>query len=333
MPSDAPPVWILGGSGYVAGETVRLLSRHPGLKLAGVVSGSQVGEPIVSLFPHLGSTCEHLTFSSLAQAKGQIDHQERIGIISAMPHGESEGALCDLLSGHTGRSHIVDLSADFRFGQTLNDEPFLCALPDDTTEESTQHVAHPGCFTTAFTLAAAPLWRAGLIEGRIVAVGVTGSTGSGRTPKPGTHHPERHSGHRAYEPLTHRHAREMNQLLGDGASVVFVPHSGAFSRGIHMTVSAQTRKSSTRDELHAVFESAYAHTPFVRIQNTLPSIKEVVGSNRCHIGLAVNGNEVVVVSVIDNLIKGAAGGGVQWLNRLMGLPMETGLDLDGLGWN
>ncbi len=166
--------------------------------------------------------------------------------------------------------------------------------------------------------------------------GITGSTGSGRSPQPGTHHPERHSNLYAYKPLSHRHAPEIAALSeaasGRQALVHFVPHSGPFARGIHVTVQAKASQRVSDSQLRSAFESAYADSPFVSVVAGTPRLKSVVGSNYCQLGVACTDDAVVVMSVIDNLVKGAAGGALQWMNRLWGLPETTGLATAAPGW-
>ena len=181
-----------------------------------------------------------------------------------------------------------------------------------------------------------PLLRSRLTEADVFISGVTGSTGSGKSPVPGTHHPERNSNLYAYKPLAHRHAPEVAGLAeaasGRATRVHFVPHSGPFARGIHVTVQAKAVESVSERQLRDAFEHAYEQTPFVHVVDGTPRIKDVVASNHCHIGVATDGDTVVVMAAIDNLVKGAAGGAVQWMNRLWGLPETAGLDQPAPGW-
>jgi N-acetyl-gamma-glutamyl-phosphate reductase common form len=181
-----------------------------------------------------------------------------------------------------------------------------------------------------------PLIRSGLTEAEVFVSGVTGSTGSGRSPQAGTHHPERNSNLYAYKPLAHRHAPEMAGLTtaasGRDTTVRFVPHSGSFSRGIHVTVQAKALADVSEQQLRDVFIRAYENSPFVEIVEATPRLKNVVASNMCHIGVATDGDSIVVMSVIDNLVKGAAGGAVQWMNRLWDLPETAGLMAAAPGW-
>jgi len=185
-------------------------------------------------------------------------------------------------------------------------------------------------------LSIVPLLKLGIAEPDLYAVGITGSTGSGREPKPTTHHPLRQSNLFAYNPLAHRHVPEVTAIAERVSGVMpalhFVPHSGPFARGIHMTVQGALRSGLDRDAVAAELEKFYADAPFVRIVDGTPKVKDVVGSNYAHLGVAADAGTVAVFCVIDNLTKGAAGGGVQWMNRLLGFPESTGLVLSGPGW-
>jgi N-acetyl-gamma-glutamyl-phosphate reductase len=165
---------------------------------------------------------------------------------------------------------------------------------------------------------------------------VTGSTGSGKTVQTGTHHPERHANLYAYKPLSHRHLPEIERLTelatGQVVAIHFTPHSGPFSRGIYATLQAELASGTAADAVRGAFETYYAGAPFVRVVDGTPKLKDVVGSNFCHIGIAEANGAVVVMSVIDNLLKGAAGGAVQWMNRLWSLPETTGLLAAAMPW-
>lgn len=325
-------VAVLGGSGYVAAEAVRLLVGHPGFELAWVVSASSPGTRIDETFPHLAGAVGDRLFVSeetlITEAQGPV------AVLSALPHGVSRDALERLVTALPEGSRAFDLSADLRTpGSTLAGCPVHCGLPDLDRHVPASHVAEPGCFATALTLAAAPLVANGLVDGPLVFSGVTGSTGSGNTPKAGTHHPTRNGALWAYEPVRHRHVDEVETMLGrlgSAGPVWFVPHSGPFSRGIHVTLQASLVRPVP--DLHDAFGEFYAHTPFVRAGARMPNLREVQTTNRCAIGVATDGSRVVVTSVIDNLVKGAAGGGIQWMNRVYGQPETAGLDQPGVMW-
>ncbi len=354
MQSKNNPVVVLGGSGYVAGELTRLLTQHPSFDLRAVVSTSAPGQSISETFPHLAPALGGKKFSSSEDAKENLRPKRTLGLFSALPHGDAATLLDEWIQAaeEVGcELKIVDLSSDFRFKtsesyQAVYGKPhptpylldrFACDLPDLPVQVDSQFLAHPGCFTTSVTLGITPLMAAGLVEPSFVVSGVTGSTGAGRQPRAGTHHPERHGGMWAYEPLRHRHQPEMEMLVeqatGKSIEVAFIPHSGPFSRGIHATIVANLVDGATEAKVREALESYYQSSPFVEVRSTWPSVKDVVGTNMCHLNCRVEGGKVMVASVIDNLTKGAAGGGVQWMNHLFAFDMQTGLCLPGLGWS
>ena len=392
------PVLVVGGSGYVAGEALRLL-------VAGVVSESQAGEPVAAAFPHLASAYPAVRFDAIEELPRLIElaaevaagdgaaggggraagggagvgrdaaaaGNGQIAALCAAPHGAA-AKLVDLLlaaAERTGaRLRVVDLSADFRFAAAADYETvyghahgapdrlaeFRCALPEHAdlalgtaaTDAPppvgiVEHVGHPGCFPTAVLLAAVPLVRLGWIEPSLHVVAVTGSTGAGRTPSPTTHHPARRSNLFAYSPLAHRHEPEMRALAAAAAgapvAIHFVPQAGPFARGIYTTLQARllrpARAGHDAELVAAVtadLQRFYAAAPFVDVLAEPPRLQDVVGTNRCRISVAVAGDRLVAFSAIDNLTKGAAGGGIQWLNRLLGFPETAGLTQPGIGW-
>lgn len=347
------PAVIIGASGYVGGELLRLVAGHPEFDLRAAVSDSAAGKPIGELFGHLGSALSQHRFVAHGDWLDRVDVDSQLALFSAAPHGASAAMLAQALQDCAANNidvHVVDSSADFRFASQADWEnvyqlehgapqllpQFLCALPEHVGQIDVPHIGHPGCFATAMTLASVPLIQSGLTEPDVFISGVTGSTGSGKTPVAGTHHPERNSNLYAYKPLAHRHAPEVESLVaaasGRTTSVHFVPHSGPFARGIHVTVQSKAVAPVDVDALRRIYEDAYAAAPFVQVVDGMPRLKNVVASNQCHIGVAVDQDSVVVMAVIDNLVKGAAGGAVQWMNRLWQLPETTGLDMPAPGW-
>jgi N-acetyl-gamma-glutamyl-phosphate reductase len=351
--SDTIRTVILGGSGYVGGELLRLIQAHPNLELAAAVSESKAGEPVAATFAHLAGAYASTSFVSHDDWIEMLDAGGKLALFSAAPHGASAAVIAGALEKAASKDievHVVDSSADFRYGNQLDYEvvygsehgapdllaQFSSGLPEHVAKVSTPHVGHPGCFATATLLATVPLIRSGLTESDVFVTGITGSTGSGNKPQAGTHHPERHSNLYAYKPLAHRHAPEMAAMTeaaaGRETSVHFVPHSGPFTRGIHITVQAKATERISAEALCDVFRNAYADAPFVEVVSGMPRVKSVVASNYCQIGVGCSEDTVVVMSVIDNLVKGAAGGAVQWMNRLWGLPETAGLETAAPGW-
>jgi N-acetyl-gamma-glutamyl-phosphate reductase len=344
---------VLGATGYVGGELLRLLATHPDFEFAAAVSESRNGERIAATFANLASTYGEKRFVAHDDWIDELETGSKLALFSAAPHGTAAALLATALTAAAKKDitvHVVDSSADFRYAsqsdyesvyRTKHGAPQLLArfqsgVPEHVAEVQAAHVGHPGCFATAVLLATVPLIQSGLSDSEVFVTAITGSTGSGRSPQPGTHHPDRHSNLYAYKPLAHRHAPEIVALTaaatGRETRVHFVPHSGPFARGIHATVQAKTAEPVSQEQLYAVFAEAYAHSPFVEVVSGTPRLKSVVASNQCQIGVAASGDTVVVMSVIDNLVKGAAGGAVQWMNRLWALPETTGLMAAAPGW-
>lgn len=347
------PAIVLGGTGYVAGELLRLIAGHPRLELRAVLSDSQPGELVAKSFAHLAPVYPTFAFSSLTEVKELACSLPESAIISAAPHGAAARLIDDLLTAaesNGARPRVVDISADYRYaradayeavykhahGAPARIAQFTCAVPEHLDVLRTAHVAHPGCFSTAVLLASTPLLRLGLVEPRIFVAGVTGSTGSGRTPGPGTHHPQRQSDLYAYNPLSHRHTPEIKALAqaasGVDAQFNFVPHSGPFARGIHVTVQASAVRAVKTTELLDALREFYRGKPFVRVQPEMPHIKDVATSNYAYLSGAANAETIVTTCAIDNLTKGAAGGALQWLNRMLGFDETTGLTSPAPGW-
>jgi N-acetyl-gamma-glutamyl-phosphate reductase common form len=354
--SDTIPTLVLGGTGYVAGEVIRLVLGHPTLKLAGVMSDSQPGEPIGKSFPHLAAALDGAVFRSQAQLEDLIATLPRSAVFSAAPHGVSAALIDALLrkaeaAGTTPR--VVDISADYRYstpeayaavykhehGAPARLRDFTCAVPEHHKgAPPTRHIGHPGCFATATLLASVPLLAMKLVAepATLFVSGVTGSTGSGRKPVDGTHHPTRHSDLYSYGALTHRHIPEITACAkaasGTQADFAFVPHSGPFARGIHVTVQGTLRAPLDSAGAIATLREFYAGAPFVRVLDSAPRVKDIVASNYAHVSAAANGRTIAVMAVVDNLNKGAAGGAVQWMNRLFDLPETAGLTAPAPGW-
>ncbi|MDB6082478.1 MAG: N-acetyl-gamma-glutamyl-phosphate reductase [Gammaproteobacteria bacterium] len=351
--SERTPAIVLGGTGYVAGELLRLIAGHPRLELAAILSDSQPGTPVAAAFPHLQSAYPELEFSGLETIESLIRETPRSALFSAAPHGVAAEIIDRLLTAaeHAGtRTHCVDISADFRYssagayesvykqahGAPTRIRQFTCAVPEHLPVLSTPHVSHPGCFATATLLASVPLLALGLTDTRLFVTGITGSTGSGRRPSEGTHHPQRHSDLYSYGALSHRHVPEITACAklatGIEAEFNFVPHSGPFARGIHVTVQASLKRPIGSVEALAALADYYKHCPFVRVVETAPRVKDVATSNYANLSVVTNGTSIAVMSVLDNLNKGAAGGGLQWMNRLLGFDEGLGLLAPAPGW-
>ena len=344
---------VLGGTGYVGGELLRLLTAHPSFELAAAVSESKAGEPIGETFGHLSQHYRDATFVSHDAWPDALEAGGKLALFAAGPHGASAGMIAAALDKAESKGievHCVDASADFRF-KTLEEyeavygsghgapdllAQFASGVPELAGQTDTPHIGNPGCFATAVQLAIVPLLRDSLVDGGLFVTGITGSTGSGKSPKPGTHHPERHSNLYAYKPLAHRHAPEIvhHATLASGhtPALHFVPHSGPFARGIHVTVHANAASGVDQQALDSAFDKAYGDAPFVSYVDGAPKLKDVVASNYCRVGATVKDDALVVMCVIDNLVKGASGGAIQWMNRLWSLPETAGLDAPAPAW-
>lgn len=352
--SSAPiPTIVLGGTGYVAGELLRLIASHPQLELAAVLSDSQPGALVSAAFPHLSSAYPQLQFASIEAVEAAVRAHRQCALFAAAPHGVAAAIIDRMLNAAEAagtRLHCVDTSADFRYrsaaayeavylhdhGAPARIADFTCALPEHLAHSPTPHIAHPGCFATAILLASVPLLASGVTDTRLFVTGITGSTGSGRKPLEATHHPLRHSDLYTYSALNHRHVPEITACAklatGIDAEFNFVPHSGPFARGIHVTVQATLNKTLRSAQLLEVFAEYYKDCRFVRVTQAAPRIKDIVSSNYAHLSATMNGQSIAVMVVLDNLNKGAAGGALQWMNRLLGFAEHTGLSAPAPGW-
>jgi N-acetyl-gamma-glutamyl-phosphate reductase len=351
--TERTPAIVLGGTGYVAGELLRLIAGHPRLALAGILSDSQPGAPLAAAFPHLQSAYPDTRFASLTELETLIRRTPNSALFSAAPHGVAAAILDRLLGAAEAggmSTRCVDLSADFRYasgaayesvyrhahGAPARIAQFTCAVPEHLSAAPTPHIAHPGCFATATLLASVPLLALKLTETRLFITGITGSTGSGRKPSDATHHPVRHSDLYSYGALSHRHVPEIaacaKSATGVEAEFNFVPHSGPFARGIHVTVQASLRQAIDSAQAQAALAAYYRDCPFVQVTAAAPRVKDVASSNYCHLSAVTNGSSIAVMAVLDNLNKGAAGGGMQWMNRLLGFDETTGLTAPAPGW-
>ncbi len=351
--SERTPAIVLGGTGYVAGELLRLIAGHPWLEVAGVLSDSQPGTPVAAAFPQLCSAYPTLVFASMEQIESLIQRTPNSALFCAAPHGAAAGVIDRLLTAAESggmRTHCVDISADFRYpnaaayesvykhahGAPARISQFTCAVPEHLPSAPTPHISHPGCFATATLLASVPLLALKMTDTRLFIAGITGSTGSGRRPSDTTHHPLRHGDVYSYGALEHRHVPEIADCAqfatGIEAQFNFVPHSGPFARGIHVTVQGNLSQPMTSAQALGALAAYYRDCPFVRVTNSAPRIKDVATSNYAHLSAVTNGRSIAVMAVIDNLNKGAAGGGMQWMNRLLGFDECAGLTAPAPGW-
>jgi len=333
---------IINVTGYVGVELARLLHQHPQVELISVTGRSAAGQKLGSVFPHLSSI--DLTIEA---ELGEVDLA-----FSAMPHKESAKEVIPLVDHGT---RVVDISADFRLKNAAEYvstygfthpapqrlEQAVYGLPELHGAEiaSAQLVANPGCYPTGAILALAPAVKAGLIEAEIIVDSKSGLSGAGRTTSLGTHYSEANEDTAAYALEGHRHLPEITQELGrlrrgKPVSVTFVPHLTPMTRGILTTCYATLTSGKVaegkkgQEELRKLYLDFYKEKPFVRITEQPPHTKHTWGSNLCLIYPAVvpATGKLVVISCIDNLVKGAAGQAVQNMNLMLGLPEVSGLE-------
>jgi LysW-gamma-L-alpha-aminoadipyl-6-phosphate/LysW-L-glutamyl-5-phosphate reductase len=334
---------VVGGSGYVGGELLRLLLGHPEVELAQVTSESMAGRPVGRAHPNLRRVTELSFVPRKALRPADVT-------FVASPHGESREFVPDLLAAG---GVVIDLSADFRLKDPAaypqyyggpHPHPELLersvlGLPEVHREKlrTADLVAVPGCISTAAILALRPLKVAALLDDRPVVVDAkSGSSASGRDAGPAGQHSERSGVMRAYAPSGHRHTAEIEQETG--AAVALTCHAVEAVRGVLATVHGFTSRDPDTKELWRAYRAAYGSEPFVRIVHESdgthrePEPKILAGTNFCDVGFATDphAHRVVALGALDNLGKGAAGNAVQCLNVRMGFPEATGLGFLGL---
>lgn len=313
-------VGIIGGAGYTAGELLRILMHHPETNIVSVMSGSHAGEVISNAHPDLeGETS--LIFSS------DIDDSVDVVFVCA-GHGKTKQILEEVNIPASAR--IIDLSADFRLKDTSHN--FVYGLPELNREEikSAKNIANPGCFATCIQLSILPLAFAGLLKDDVHVSAITGSTGAGQNPSATTHFSWRSNNVSVYKPFTHQHLAEIGQSLKQlqtnfDKAIHFIPMRGAFTRGI--LAACYLNLDVELDKVKKLYEEYYQSHPFVHFSETEVDVKRVVNTNKVLLQLSKEGNQLLVVGVIDNLVKGASGQAVQNMNLMFGLDESTGLHL------
>ncbi len=319
MAPERIKVGIFGGSGLTGSELIRWILGHPRLELSFVHSRHHAGEPLGRVHPHLEGMSS-LIFSGEAadQAASSVD-----AVFLALGHGEAQD-LYERLEGYSGT--LIDLTMDHRLSET-----FVYGIPelDHGKLRDARRIANPGCFATSAILAAAPLCDSGLSEETLFFSSVTGSSGAGITPTSMTHHPYRDGNLFAYKVFSHQHEpeiwRTLGQIRGSQTNVILTAHSGPFVRGIHTTLYARATDNLSAERWTELFVKFYEGHPFLRVRTVPPHLKNVVGSNFCDLYVTSRGLDVIVISVLDNLVKGAVGQAIQNLNVAMGWDEKEGL--------
>lgn len=332
-------VAVFGASGYTGLELLRILALHDGAEVVEATSRQYKGKKVSEVFPALRGFYDHLAFSD----PGDVKSVKADLAFSAMPHGASQEVVPELLKG----PKVVDLSADFRlrdpgvykawYGEHKSTELLSQAvygLPELKREEikGARLVANPGCYPTSAVLALAPLARKGLLaEGTVIIDSKSGASGAGRNASIETSFVEVAGGFKAYKVGCHRHTPEIEQELSTAAGgplgVRFTPHLIPASRGILTTAYADLNGEVSSSDLFSLYGEFYSGERFVRLlpECSFPDISQVRGSNFCDIGLFADRKRVIVVSAIDNLVKGASGQAVQNMNLMFGFPEEKAL--------
>jgi N-acetyl-gamma-glutamyl-phosphate reductase len=333
----ATRVGIVNVTGYAGAETARILANHPHVEVTCVTGRSAAGQPLESVFPHLSPVDQEIL-----PEVGEVDV-----VIAALPHHATAEIMPALLERVP---KAVDISADFRlqdvpmYEHWYGDHPAPELIPEAAFGLPELHadkirkarlVANPGCFSTAAILGLAPI--AHLIESNVIVDGKTGISGAGRSGKVEYNFSEINENCSAYGLKGHRHLPEMEQELGllrsEGngdlgpLDITFIPHLVPMTRGILDTCYARLTDEMSQEELTRLYESFYAETPFTRIVSSSPQTKHTLGSNYCIIHPRVDEKtgKVVVLSCLDNLVKGAAGQAVQNMNLMLGFPEDAGL--------
>jgi N-acetyl-gamma-glutamyl-phosphate reductase len=312
-------IGIVGAAGYTGGELLRILVNHPDVHLTCIMSKSQAGKLVSDVHTDLlGST----------SARFCADLYPVDVLFLCSGHGESKKFLAaNEIPWHT---KIVDLSTDFRD----ESEGFVYGLAEFQKDKikSATKIANPGCFATSIELALLPVAQAGLLKSDVHVSAVTGSTGAGQALSPTSHFSWRNNNVSIYKAFTHQHLTEIGMVLGAKApapKVNFIPYRGNFSRGIMANV--YTAFTGTLEEAIELYETYYQDSPFVFISPQAVDVKQVVNTNKCFLHLEVHDGQLLISSVIDNLIKGASGQAVQNMNLMLGWPETAGLGLKAIG--
>lgn len=344
-------IGIIGGSGYVGSELLRLLLMHPQVEVTMVTSRQSAGEFIFNVHPNLrGLTQLKFVPQDMDELQKNCDL-----VFTATPHGGSVTLVPKLLEAGL---KVIDMSADFRLKNPSDYDLYygwshahpemlkeaVYGLPELHREEIKQAklVACPGCMATSAILGLAPIIKAGLVENNKIIVDLkVGSSGGGSKATLASHHPERFGGVRPYQVVGHRHTAEVEQeltALTDGpVKIGFTPHAVNMVRGILSTIHVFPKQPLTNKDLWKALRGMYGTEPFIRLVKyqkgpyQLPDPKITLGTNFCDVGFEIDErvNRLLLFSAIDNMVKGAAGQGVQCLNLLMGIDETTGIKSTG----
>ena len=333
---------VLGASGYTGADMIRLAARHPAIKLTALIAKGHAGQSLAQVFPHLASLDAPKLVTS-----DEVNWDDVDVVFCGLPHGTAHTEIAKLPK----RIKVIDMSADFRlrdpklYAEWYANEHSAPELIKDAVYGLTEHyrdqirtarlVACPGCYPTAVLLALLPLAKAKLIAADDIIIDAkSGVSGAGRTLKQNILFSEAGEGLSPYGIGNHRHVPEIEQELGLAAgstvTVNFTPHLAPMSRGELCTCYVRLSGKASAADLRKALSKAYADSPFVRIveEDVIPATQHVRGSNCCHIGVFADRlkGRVIVVSAIDNLVKGSAGQALQNFNLMYGIDETTGLE-------
>jgi N-acetyl-gamma-glutamyl-phosphate reductase len=322
-------IGIIGGSGYTAGELIRILMFHPSAKLDFVYSTTNAGKPLSFAHHDLLGDIE-MNFTDTVNPDVDV-------VFLCLGHGKSISFLEE--NPFSAATKIIDLGNDFRLikDKDFNGKSFVYGLPElnKTDIKNAQYIANPGCFATAIQLALLPLASNGLLNDDVHINATTGSTGAGVGLAATSHFSWRNNNMSHYKAFNHQHLGEINQSVNQlqadySDELIFVPNRGDFTRGIFATL--YTKVEESLEDLVAKYQEFYKDQPFVTVTTTDINMKQVVQTNKCIISLMKKGNRILITSVIDNLVKGASGQAIQNMNLMFGLEETTGLHLKPSGF-
>ncbi|MEM9886844.1 MAG: N-acetyl-gamma-glutamyl-phosphate reductase [Bacteroidota bacterium] len=318
-------IGIVGGAGYTAGELIRILLHHPAVRILFVHSSSNAGNRVDQVHQDLLGESD-LIFSD------EISEDIEV-LFLCMGHGKSKLFLEQ--KSLPERIKIIDLSRDFRLKSDAGNYIYGLVELNKASIQQANRIANPGCFATAMQLALLPLAAAGLLREDIHLQGITGSTGAGQKLSPTSHFSWRNNNVSLYKTLRHQHMDEVRQSISQlqsnyAGELHFIPMRGNFTRGI--LVSAYTRTDASEAQLRSLYQDYYQEAAFTFISPTNPDLKQVVNTNKAILFIEKVKDQVVVVSLIDNLLKGASGQAVQNMNLMFGLEERMGLELKSTGF-